>query len=238
MQFFLKRIILHQLSFRISHHYCKHYLDFFSFLQIGVLGDVNDVCYICCRLFQENRFCSMFTFCCRCDVFSFGSYCKTIPLFNFLFGDFLSLKRLSISIVSSDLAQKCVNMIFSSIFFCNVHGLYDKFESRPCDFLKLHWDNWWRSWDRTSYFFTVHVLYKQRNLMTFPERRSFEIILSSVRLWMKTEDYSVTVTELVNVFFRVLQSIWFTLHSKINTWILRFVTVITKRHPRSTFILV
>ena len=74
-------------------------MPFLSSLQIGVLDGGNGACSTCYRLLQEQRFCPMFTFCLRCDVLSSWSFCKTVPLFDSLFGDTFRLKRLSIPII-------------------------------------------------------------------------------------------------------------------------------------------
>ena len=64
-------------------------MPLFRFLQIGMLGGGNGVSSTCCRLPQLVLFWPMFTFGCGSDVFPFGSVCKTVPLFYFLFGDYI-----------------------------------------------------------------------------------------------------------------------------------------------------
>ena len=81
----------------------EHILD--ANLQLsGMLGGGNGACSTCCRLLQVIRIRPMFASCCGRDVFSCWSFCKTVPLFHFLFGYYLvtedSVKTSSLSDVA------------------------------------------------------------------------------------------------------------------------------------------
>ena len=64
-----------------------------------------------------------------CHLCTFWSFCKTVPLFDFLLGDTLRLKRLSIPIVF----QISLGNVFytaSSVQFCNARAVWYNWE-RP-----------------------------------------------------------------------------------------------------------
>ena len=75
----------------------------------------------------------MFTFCCRCDVFSSWSFCETAPPFDFLFGDTLRLKRSVVTNRLSDIARVFVYAVFLHCTFAMLTRIFGTKRSLRCN---------------------------------------------------------------------------------------------------------
>ena len=98
-------------------HPCRR--TFFRFLQSGMLGGGNGVYSTFSRLLQAVRLWPMFRFCCGSNVFSFWSFCNTVPLCYFLFRLHLVTED-SADSFPSDIDRKCYcTAFFTALFSCS-----------------------------------------------------------------------------------------------------------------------
>ena len=100
-------------------------MPFFGCLQIGALAVATVPAPLALVCFN--------TLCCRCEVFSCGSFCKTVALFDPLLGDTLGLKRLSIPIVFPEIAREWFHTTFPSLHFSIIRALCGTIGSLRCN---------------------------------------------------------------------------------------------------------
>ena len=87
---------------------------------------------------EGRHWCATFLNHNTCHVCTFWSFCKTVPLFDFLLGDTLRLKRLSIPIV----IQISLGNVFytaSSVQFCNARAVWYNWERPLQPIVALPW---------------------------------------------------------------------------------------------------